>query len=31
MRRARGVLEETSNPGNLVTVKGLLRLALPIG
>ena len=31
MRRARGVLEETSNPGNLVTVRGLLRLVLPLG
>jgi len=26
MRRMSGVLEETSNPGHLVSVKGMLRL-----
>ena len=31
MRRVRGVLDETSNPGNLVSVRGLARLVLPIG
>ncbi len=30
MRRVSGVLEETSNPGNLVTARGLLRLVLPL-
>jgi geranylgeranyl reductase family protein len=30
LRRMEGVLEETSNPGNLVTLKGLTRLFLPI-
>jgi len=31
MRRVSGVLEEASNPGNLVTARGLLRLVLPTG
>ena len=31
MRRVRGVLDETSNPGNLVSARGLARLILPIG
>ncbi len=30
MARMRGVLEETDNPGDLVTAKGLLQLFLPI-
>jgi len=30
LRRMAGVLEETSNPGNLVTVRGILRVLLPI-
>lgn len=30
LRRMEGVLEETNNPGNLVTLKGLTRLFLPI-
>ena len=30
LRRMEGVLEETNNPGNLVTPKGLLRLFMPI-
>ena len=30
MRRMSGVLEETNNPGNLVTARGILRLFLPI-
>ena len=30
MRRMSGVLEETNNPGNLVTPRGILRLFLPI-
>ncbi|HEY1393963.1 MAG TPA: geranylgeranyl reductase, partial [Methylibium sp.] len=30
LRRMSGVLEETNNPGNLVTLKGLARLLLPI-
>lgn len=30
MRRMEGVLEETGNPGNLVTVRGITRLFLPI-
>jgi flavin-dependent dehydrogenase len=30
LRRMEGVLEETNNPGNLVTARGLLRLFLPI-
>ena len=29
MRRMAGVLEETSNPGNLVSVRGIARLFLP--
>jgi geranylgeranyl reductase family protein len=29
MRRMAGVLEETSNPGNLVTVRGIARLFIP--
>src|SRR5262249_39234043 len=29
MRRVEGVLEETSNPGNLVTVRGIARLFIP--
>ncbi len=30
LRRMSGVLEETGNPGNLVTLRGLARLVLPI-
>ena len=30
LRRMEGVLEETGNPGNLVTLRGLTRLFLPI-
>lgn len=30
LRRMEGVLEETNNPGNLVSLKGLTRLFLPI-
>ena len=30
LRRMSGVLEETANPGNLVSVRGLTRLFLPI-
>jgi len=30
LRRMSGVLEETNNPGNLVSVKGIARLFLPI-
>jgi menaquinone-9 beta-reductase len=30
MRRMRAVLEETGNPGNLVSVRGLVRLFVPI-
>jgi geranylgeranyl reductase family protein len=30
MRRCKGVLEETNNPGHLVSVKGMLRLFLPL-
>jgi len=30
MRRMSGVLEETNNPGHLVTARGILRLFLPI-
>jgi len=30
LRRMEGVLEETNNPGNLVTLRGLTRLFLPI-
>jgi menaquinone-9 beta-reductase len=30
LRRMSGVLEETANPGNLVSIKGLTRLFLPI-
>ena len=29
MRRMAGVLEETSNPGNLVSVRGIARLFFP--
>ena len=30
LRRMEGVLEETGNPGNLVSVRGIVRLFLPI-
>ena len=30
LRRMQGVLEETGNPGNLVSLRGLSRLLLPI-
>ena len=30
LRRMSGVLNETNNPGNLVSVRGLARLFLPI-
>jgi len=29
MRRMEGVLEETSNPGNLVSLRGIMKLLLP--
>ena len=31
LRRMAGVLEETSNPGNLVSVRGILRVLFPGG
>ena len=30
LKRMEGVLEETSNPGNLVSARGIARLFLPI-
>jgi hypothetical protein len=30
LKRMEGVLEETNNPGNLVSARGLMRLFLPI-
>ena len=30
LRRMEGVLEETRNPGNLVSLRGIVRLFLPI-
>ena len=30
LRRMEGVLEETGNPGNLVSLRGIARLLLPI-
>ena len=30
LRRMQGVLEETGNPGNLVSLRGMTRLFLPI-
>ena len=31
LRRMAGVLEETSNPGNLVSARGILRVLFPGG